>query len=81
MKTINFVLRFGIVALAMSVASVAFAGNSKYGPLPPPDLEKGPDARLQYGPLPPPDLEKGPDARLQYGPLPPPDLEKGPDAR
>ena len=62
MKTINFAFRFGIVALALSVASVAIAGNSKYGPLPPPDLEKGPDA-LQYGPLPPPDLEKGPDAR------------------
>ena len=60
MKKINHVVRIGLFALVtMSVSTVAFAGNSKFGPLPPPDLEEGPSA-LQFGPLPPPDLEEDP---------------------
>ena len=77
MKKFNFAARFGIVVLAMmTVSSIAFAGNTKYDPLPPPDLEDGPYG-LQYGPLPPPDLEDG-ASYLKYGPLPPPDLEDAP---
>ncbi|HEU0123148.1 MAG TPA: hypothetical protein VFQ91_21640 [Bryobacteraceae bacterium] len=72
MKNFKLAVRYGVLALSMmAVASVSFARNAKFGPLPPPPVEDS--AYLKFGPLPPPPVEDS--VYLKFGPLPPPPVE------